>query len=258
MNPAHHIAYLRSVDLLPRQIVCLLLVGSQASGWATQDSDVDLLVVTRKPWRPKDSHMVSVPLDPAKIASSIAHYNAQRVETKYITTGQIDQIIDKVTWSAFDANTFAGSPLIQGEEELLGRLPSAVVCEGDEWHASITNRLAESAFAAVTASRWLGAADAKLEDVGGLLAAEQGMAAAMLAREAFNDVMNALLDSLGWHGSWNTKWRVRRVQAASLDLVSLDEYVSVMTFSGLDEAQASAWAERTARRCQAISAAVEL
>ena len=109
---------------IPRGLQAALLVGSYARGWANEGSDIDVVVIgTARP--AGDVNALPVSLDPPDVTFTGWYADSLGWEVKYWLTGQVEQMLDKVTWDSFEGNYVAGQRIIEQEELFLERLFTA-------------------------------------------------------------------------------------------------------------------------------------
>lgn len=242
---------------LPTDLHAALLVGSYARGWANEGSDLDVVVVADR--RPDGAaHPLPVPLDPAEVVFTSGYAGSLGWEVKYWLTGQVEQLLAKVGWAAFEANRAAVQSLTDQEELFLERLVSAVPLAGADWLAKTRARLTDSAFRTLVASRSLGFADKAVVDALGQAAAGDLASAALSARSAYQHAVDALLETKGSYGSLTVKWRARRVQEAALAELPFDDYWAVETMTGCDRADLGRWVTDTVKRTRRLMLATEV
>ena len=150
---------LREQELLPVNVLAVMLVGSRARGWDNDKSDFDIYVVTDRIWTSDSSASRSIPLNPPVIGSETFYTSDERWEVTYWQDAQVGQILSKVSWAEFGREQAAGQVLSVGEEIFLDRLPHCRVLVGPAWVEARRTELATSAFRSFVVARSLSAAD---------------------------------------------------------------------------------------------------
>jgi len=107
-------------------------------------------------------------------------------------------------------------------------------------------------------SRSLGEADKAAENALGQLAMGDPQGAALAAHGAMRYTVDALLDSLGCHGSISPKWRVRRVREANPAAMPFDRYWAMETMQDLDRADPEPWVHSTLSWCREMAMEIEV
>lgn len=249
---------LERLSLLPADAVAVLCVGSVAYGWDNKRSDVDLVVVTVKPWDGKRFRTISVPLQPRSISTGVAEVGSRRWEIKYWLDSQVDQMLAKVSHAQFESGRTRGRALVAIEESFLERLPTSIALRGDNWVRRRQEELARSAFRAFVVSRSLAAADSSVEDAIGQLEGGDPASAVLSARAAFGHTIDALLESRSVYGSQNPKWRARRFQLAKPPQMSYDTYWALETMADFDPQRPAEWIECVISHCKDLLLEVEM
>jgi hypothetical protein len=242
---------------LPEGTLAAFVVGSYARGWANSGSDVDVVVVAKS--QPQnDVSVLPVPLDPPAVAVAAWYLDACRWEVKYWLPAQVDQMLGKVAWEAFESNPAATQSLIELEELFLERLLTAVPLIGADWIEQMRERLVASAFRTLLLSRSMAEADAAIVDALGQAQADDLTSAALSARKAYGHAVDAALESQGHYGSLAVKWRARRVAEAALPSLPFEQYWMVETMEALDRDDPRGWVLDTVQRARALMMGVEL
>jgi hypothetical protein len=258
MDFSHCQGVLVERGLLPDDALSVFVVGSMARGWATEASDVDLVVVTRDRFEGGDkAYSLDVPLRPGSLPTIAFDHDGRRWEIRYWLDDQVDQLFDKVSWDTFDADHKVGDRLVEAEQLFLERLVSCVPVIGDDWVLRRREQLGESAFRSLLVMQGLTKVDAKTRTALGQLAAGDIESAVLSARDAFGWAMDALLDGHGEHGAL-VKWRARRFRAAEPTLLSFDEYWALETMRDYDPADPGEWIRRVVVLCKRVSMEVEI
>jgi hypothetical protein len=252
------LAELRRRGFVPDDTLAVFAVGSITRGWANISSDYDFYVVTRTPHRAANTRTVGVPLSPPTIAVLDCQHEGRRWEVTYWADDQVDQILRKVSWAAFDSGESSLKVMVDTEEFLLERITTGLPLIGPDWVRRRSVEVADSAYRAFITTRSLGDADNKVEDAVGMLASGDVPSAVLAARIAFKHTVNAMLESVGNYGSRNPKWRARRVQEARLEVLPFETYWAVETMTGLDMDNPAEWINSTVTMCKKLAFAVEI
>ena len=195
-------------------------------------------------------------LEPDCIRVEVTRAAARRCELKYWTDSQLDQLLDKMSWSAFEAGELTQGVLSQEEFGLLQRLDKAIPLEGADWLRTKIDRLEKSATRAVVCSRLLAQLDGLTEDAAGHLRAGDTDSAVLAASLAYGLAVDAVLAAHGALGD-NAKWRSRRVRAVAPPELPYADFWAVTTMRDLDPADPVRWVTDVLRSCQDLSAEVE-
>jgi hypothetical protein len=249
---------LLSRGLVPSDALAAFLVGSVARGWANPGSDYDVNVVTAVPPTSGPTGQVLLPLDPPTVPVADAALPDRRCEVKYFLDTQVDQLLAKVSWAAYEGAGTAGGQLGTVEELFLERLATCVPLTGSEWVQQRRSSLAASAFGAYTVTRSLAQADGSVEDALGQLAAGDVESAVLSARKAYGNAVDALCESRGEYGYHLPKWRARRVRAVASAALPFDTYWAVETMRAYDPADPAAWVESVLYACADLALATDI
>jgi nucleotidyltransferase-like protein len=252
------LAELERRGLLPEPALAAFVVGSVAKGWANTTSDYDICVVTTRPWAGESGKQLRVLLDPPTVPSAMTEVDSRRWEVKYWLDSQVDQMLAKVSWPAFEEGRVAGQILVDTEELFLERLVSCVPLAGEDWVRRRRGEVEASAFRAYVVTRSLAESDGSVEDALGQLAADDLESAVLSARRAFGLAVDALLESAGEYGYHTPKWRARRFRAASPAAMSFDDYWAIETMRDLDPQAPAKWVEKVIRICKDIAIEAEI
>jgi len=169
---------------------------------------------------------------------------------KYRAEAQFHALVAKLSWAEWDAGRAVGS-LTASERLLVERLPHAVALRGSEWlDAMVGDLRSSSAFSCLTLSA-LSYADRQLDDVSGLWASGDLRGAVLAAQRGFVHVTDALTASCG-HPGTDTKWRLRRVEAAGSEALGADEFWRLSTMHGFDNDHPELWLDHVTHRCSQI------
>ncbi|MBT2395732.1 nucleotidyltransferase domain-containing protein [Streptomyces sp. ISL-100] len=243
--------------LLPEHYEAAFVVGSQARGWGNALSDVDICVVTREPWTSDDHGLIHVLLTPDTVTTEGFHSGELAWELKYWLDGQVDQMIEKVAWSAFNGSTLVGQRLTREEEKFLDRMLTCVPLAGADWVLRRQGEIKQSAFRAFVTTECLNLADDYVIDAVGQLEAGDVDSAVLCARTAFGHAVDAVLASHGDLGRLN-KWRARRLSSVRPEEISYEEYWNVETMRTFDPAAPEAWVRETAWLCKRLAMEVQV
>ena len=257
MTPGDWLAPLRTRDLVPEGALAGFVVGSAARGWHNARSDFDIYVITTARWESSTSTPTPVPVDPPSVHSETFFDQDKRWEVTYWLDSQIDQMLAKVSWDAYEAGMVAEDALSWREELTLARLGNCLPLWGEDWITESRKRLTESAFRSVMVVRSLGKADDAVEDALGQMESGDLECATISARTAFGHAVDALLEGAGEYGSHMPKWRPKRLRAATQDVLPFDTYWAVETMQGCDPADPRPWITRVLTVCQDIAMRVE-
>jgi len=250
-------AWLSANELLPPDALAAFCVGSVARGWATPTSDVDVYVVTDEPFRSAEAVGITVPLHPDVIWAHIAYFDGHRWEIKYWANGQIDQLLDKVSMKSFDSDEMTMT-LIDVEEGFLERMLTCLTITGEPWVAACRDRVRNSAYREFIVSRSLAGVDKAAENAIGQLAANDVYGAVLSAHSAMGYTVDALLDSMGCHGTITPKWRPRRMRDAAPAVLPFDQYWAMETMADLDRDNPEPWVRQIISWCQRMTMEIEV
>ncbi|MEN3304581.1 MAG: hypothetical protein V7603_783 [Micromonosporaceae bacterium] len=249
---------LDAMALVPPDALAVFCVGSVAHGWDNKRSDVDLVVVTARPWAVTRSRSIAVALQPRSIQTTSTELGTRKWEIKYWMDSQVDQMLAKVSHARFESGRTRSRTLVAAEESFLERLPASVLLRGDGWIRRRREQLHRSAFRAFVVSRSLAAADSSIDDALGQLDGGDLASAVLSGRKAFGHTIDALLESHSVYGSQDPKWRARRFQAAKPPQVSYEAYWQLETMSGFDPERPVEWVERVVTFCRNLLLEVEM
>lgn len=244
-------------ELLPRGVTAIAVVGSVARGWDTPASDLDLIVVSDSPFTHPGTRAQDVPLTPRTLPTMAFSHEGHRWEVKYWLDDQIDQVLAKVTWTAFGNELKAGDRLAELERILLERLLTCIPVTGEEWIKRRRDEIESSAFRSSMLVEALAKADNRIRAALGQLDAGDSQSAVVTARDAFGWAVMALMLDQGEYGSLG-KWRVRQYRAVATSLLPFDEYWSYETMRNYDPADPGSWVRGIADLCKRVSMEVEI
>jgi hypothetical protein len=244
------------LGLLPADRRCVFVGGSLARGWQHHRSDADAYVVSTARRVERVDGANPVRLDPGTVPHAVATVRGRRWEIRYWQQCQVDQLLDKVSWSRFEAGS-RGFELSLPESVMLTRVPHALVLHGEDWMARHRDRLAASAFRAMVTTRALDDAEGAVEDALGMLESGDTKAAVISAQLAFQAAVQALLASLG-ETAQQTKWQARQLAAVDPAQLPVDRYWSTMTMRTYDPAAPAEWVRETLQSVRDITGSVKV
>ncbi|MEV8305789.1 hypothetical protein AB0P36_00140 [Streptomyces flavidovirens] len=251
------LATLEARNLLPEETLAAYVVGSTARGWDNARSDFDFYVVLSADELPSAPNSIPLPLAPPFVRSDVFFEAGKRWEVTYWLDSQIDQILSKVSWEAYEAGTIAENTLVKKEEQSLARLVNCLPLVGQEWLDQARKKLAGTAFRSFTVVRSLVMADDAVEDALGQMDEGDLYSATISARIAFGHSIDALLDGQGEYGSHTPKWRPNRFKAAAPSAISFEEYWEIETMQAFDPSDPRRWITKVLTICQDIAMRVE-
>lgn len=249
---------LRERDLLPDDAVAACLVGSLARGWANPQSDVDIVVFTTSEWESDTCTPLPIPLNPSRVLSESFYSGDRRWEVVYWLTGQVDQVLAKVSWDQFERNVVANNLLAPREEILISRLEHCIPLAGDTWIADVRKGARSSAFQTFMITRSLSASDDAVEDAVGQLEGGDLESAVLSARRALGHSVDALLESHGEYLSLIAKWRPQRFRAAAPTILTFERYWELDSMRTYDDTDPASWVTEVLGVCQDIALRVDL
>lgn len=248
---------LESHDLLPEDPLAVVLVGSRARGWAHAGSDIDIMAVVQEPITDSRAVELEVSVRPGRIQAVGIYAGGPRLEIKYWLADQIDQVLTRVSWNAYENRDSSEERLDVQSRIMLERLMNGVPLRGDSWARSLAERIRSSAFRAFQVDSALAICDGRAESALGMLASGDADSAVLAAREAFDSAIDALLMA---HGelNLNRKWRARRFRELSPGSMSYAEYWEWETMRGLDPGKPEEWVRAVVRLCKNIWLDIDL
>jgi len=244
--------------LIPAGCLAVCCVGSVARGWANEGSDYDFNVVSSTPWTADSARTIPVPLTPAVVPAVVLHVDGRRWEIKYWLDSQVRQMLDKVTWEQFEADSSTAKALVDAEELFLERMSTCLTLSGTSWAEDCKRQVESSAFRAFVTTRSLAEADASIEDAVGQLAARDFDSAVLSARKALGHTVDALLESEGNFGSRTPKWRARRFRETRPKALSFEEYWALETMRSFEPDDPRTWVNLVVQRCKDLTLEVEI
>lgn len=254
IDPATIVPELRSGGYLPADTVGVFASGSMVRGWGNSTSDLDVHVVTEELRKSSIGETGHVALEPGTLQYELAFVDGRRWDIEYWTAQQVDQLLAKVSWAAYDSPDSPWSTLGRSELGMLERLPYAAAADDGSWLAATQQRLRDSAHKVVLVGISLRESDGLIEDAAGALEAGDVHSAVIAARLAFNHAVDAFQASAGQFGSLWPKWRARRMILIDSPVLPFEKYWATETMASFDQQHPRAWVEQTIGLCQAISA----
>ncbi|MFE2970162.1 hypothetical protein ACFXKC_42205 [Streptomyces sp. NPDC059340] len=249
---------LTSRTFLPDDTVGVFASGSMVRGWGNATSDVDVHVITEAPRVSSISETGHVSLEPNTLQYERTFVNGRRWDIEYWTEGQVDQLLGKVTWEAYDSPDSPWSTLSKTELGMLERLPYAAAADDGPWLASVQQRMRESAHRVILVGISLRESDGLVEDAAGQLEAGDLHSAVIAARLAFNHTVDALQANEGQFGSLWPKWRARRMALINSEVLPFETYWVTETMAAFDDENPQTWVEETIGLCRKISSELEV
>lgn len=208
--------------------VASFIGGSIARGWAHAFSDVDVVVVVDALPSGDDYEQVRAGRSAVRVRTAVVA--GRRCELKYWLAPELDEAIERSSWSSFDR----GEAVFHNEERvLLDRIGWGVVLTGSPWLQSRIELLSRGAFATTIAVDRLNRADAAMEDLAGAALGGDIMTATLCARRAYGYAVDAFIASRGDTGQ-EGKWRARRVRALGGEILPYDDYCRAETLRDHD------------------------
>lgn len=251
-GPRNHLAELRRRGLLPDSHRAVLLAGSRVRGWGNPGSDVDLYVVSGRAWPGPGHAAVPVALRPDTVTVEVTQVGRERWDIQYWLDDQVDQLLSKVSWRAFNASATAGYLLTSYETDFLERLTYAVPVAGEDWLARRQAELRDTALQPILVSEALNRARLLIEDAIGQLRAGDTESAVLSARMALQDAVQALLAEHGMLAQ-SPKWIARQMREVKQDVLSFEQYWDLETMRSYDPADPARWVEEVVAVCRSIT-----
>jgi hypothetical protein len=240
--------------LRPADVRAVYVGGSQARGWSHALSDTDVFVVSADRWEGAVTELQQVTVEPDTVPVAEIYVDDQRWELRYWQETQIDQLVERMSWEAFEAGRIAPSPV---ELVCLERLMHPLPVGGERWLAARRRAIADSALQAFLTTRALARADASVEDVVGLLESGDVRSAVLAAQVAFVNLVDAVAASHGECGQeW--KWRDKRMHLLNPAVLPYDEYWDIATMRCYDPDKPEAWARHVVDVCRRVSGVVPI
>ncbi|MCZ7473002.1 MULTISPECIES: hypothetical protein [unclassified Micromonospora] len=252
------LAVLHERGLLPDSHLCAFAAGSLARGWGNATSDVDLYVIMPDQPSALGASSEAVDLDVAEMGVDALVVDGVQWDLKYWRTSQIRQIIDRFSWSRYEAGDTGGANVDMRQRDLIERLLHALPISGQEWYdRNVLEPLRESAMIPILVTHALQTSDTFIEDAVGQMAADDVHNAILAVRTAFEMSIEALLTAHGEPGR-RPKWRPNRFRNADQSVLTFDEYWAIETMRDLDERSPKPWIISVIRLCQRIAMEVNI
>ncbi len=249
---------LRARDLLPSDTAEVFASGSMVRGWGNKTSDVDIHVITDELHEGSIVETGHVSLEPSVLTYERIYVEGRRWDIEYWTENQVEQLLAKVSWEAYNGPDSPWSTLSRTEYGMLERLPYAAAAAEGAWLASVQQRLKDSAHRVILVGISLRESDGFVEDAAGQLAAGDVYSAVIAARLAFDHVVDALQAQEGQFGSLWPKWRARRMKLIDSKVLPFETYWATETKASFDPERPDAWVEETLELCRKISSELEV
>jgi predicted nucleotidyltransferase len=243
--------------LLPPDRCAVYLAGSLIRGWGNATSDLDVYVVTAAPWPGDVTTSSPVYVAPGALPVNAFYRADRRWDVEYWADSQVDELLDVVSWPAFDSGKALAATLTATEIAFIERLWFSSVVEGDDWLQRRRKQFHDSAIRTIVAARDLYALDHLTEDAVGMLASGDYDSAVLAARRALGFAVDALLASRG-EIAGQSKWRARRMRAVAPPELGFDEYWELETMRSFDRQVPAQWVNSVLLVCQRIADAVRL
>lgn len=247
------LAPLQERRLVPAGVMAAFVVGSAARGWHNARSDFDIYVVAAVECATSAEGSGPAPLAPPHANSEVFYRQDRRWEVTYWLESQIEQVLSKISWEAYEGGRITDETLTRTEELLLAHLETCYPLLGEDWIRKTRQQLVASAFRSFVVVRSLGATDDAVEDALGQLEAGDLESATISARVAFGHAIDALLEAEGEYGSRLPKWRAHRFRAAAPAGFPFDQYWQIETMRGYDPADPRPWIKEVLTLCQDIA-----
>ncbi|MFI0796864.1 PqqD family protein [Micromonospora rubida] len=257
VDPATVRAALADNGLIPEPCSAVLLAGSVARGWQHARSDADLYVTSEDPWTGTSDGFNPVALVPDRVPTATCYAGDLRLEVRYWTEDQVNQMFDKVTWARFKETDNTGELLSEYEITFLGRLIDPIVLHGADWLGRRREELDASAYRSMLTLRALNDADSLVEDTLGLLESGDVPAAVLASQAALASAADALSYRDRQYGT-EEKWRARRVAAIDVAALPFDRYWALVTMRDFDPSEPERWVESVLELCRTVAMEVEV
>jgi predicted nucleotidyltransferase len=248
---------LEELKLVPATQLSTFVVGSMARGWNHQTSDVDLVVVSTEAFVDDRVFMLTVPLAPKVLPTVAFNRDDRRWDVKFWLDSQVDQVLEKVSWEAFDTDTRIRDRFNLDEVLLIERLMTCIPISGESWVLRRREQITASAFRSFMIVQALSVLDALVEAAVGQLSAGDIESAVLSAHEAFGCAVDALLAGQGEFGA-QMKWRARRFRAVAPSLLSFDQYWAIQTMRGYNPADTEKWVHNVIDVCRTVAMEVDV
>jgi hypothetical protein len=198
-----------------------------------------------------------VALRPDTITIERTRVNREQWDVQYWLDSQVEQVLEKVSWTEFETNSSVGALLTSRETDFLERLTYAVAVTGEDWLLRRREQLQRSALRAILTSRSLHHCHLFLEDAVGQLRSGDTESAVLSARLALGCAIQALLAD---HGKFaqSPKWSARQLRETPQDILSFDEYWKMETMRDYTPDHPGRWVEEVLSVCRRISQSVRV
>jgi len=250
--------HLQNLGLLPETTICAFASGSLVRGWGNATSDLDVVVISEKPWTSTTGTTTPVLLDPPALQWEHARLGELPLEVEYWTVSQLDQCLGKFAPADEQVGAKPWVSLSHDERSFLERLPYARPLAGDDHVEHYRREFFESAFTHSFVCSSFDTMDGFVEDALGQVEAGDVRSAVLSIRLAFGHAIDALLAHSGQYGSRWPKWQARRFAEARQSVVSDEEYWGIQTMADYDPADPGAWVFSVVRICQRITTHVTI
>ncbi|MEU6072774.1 nucleotidyltransferase domain-containing protein [Micromonospora sp. NPDC047074] len=259
MNTSYsrHLSQLRGRGLLPGTVHAVYVAGSRVRGWGNAGSDLDFYVIVEDRWPGPGSSVAPVALRPDTITIEQTRVNREQWDVQYWLDSQVDQVLEKVSWTEFETNESAGALLTSREVDFLERLAYAVAVTGADWLLRRRQQMQRSALRSILTSRSLHNSHLFLEDAVGQLRSGDVESAVLSARLALGCAVQALLAENGKFAQ-SPKWSARQLRDTPQDVLSFDEYWTLETMRGYTPENPGRWVEDVLTVCRRISQSVRV
>lgn len=245
-------------QLVPDTCQAIYVVGSAARGWSNKRSDVDICVISSEPWPGPETVGVPVLLQPSVVQWHTFHAAGRGWDVAYWLDGQVDQMLAKVSWSAYDRTRASSDDVLAPREEVfLGRIVTCAPLFGEDWLERRRAEIDASAYKSILVTRSLGSAGMAVEDALGQMENGDLHSAVLSARNAFGHVVDALLAERGEFECQITKWRARRFQEAGPAALSFARYWAIETMRDFDPGEPDKWVSEILTLCQDLSLKID-
>ncbi|WP_431944761.1 hypothetical protein [Micromonospora marina] len=254
---SRHLSQLRDRGLVPDTVRAVYVAGSRVRGWGTAGSDLDFYVIVEDRWPVPGSNVAPVALRPDTITIELIRVNREQWYVQYWLDSQVDQVLEKVSWTEFETNESVGALLTSREVDFLERLTYAVAVTGEDWLLQRRQQMQRSALRSILTSRSLHNSHLFLEDAVGQLRSGDVESAVLSARLALGCAIQALLADNG-RFTQSTKWSARQLRDTPQDVLSFDEYWELETMRDYSPEHPGRWVEDVLAVCRRISQAVRV
>ncbi|MFJ7095858.1 hypothetical protein ACIQWL_37395 [Streptomyces mirabilis] len=254
---ARLVGKLREHNLLPASFRCVYAAGSLVRGWGNATSDVDVYVVSddEPPGTTTTSHPVA--LTPDFIPVSATYLDSVRWDIEYWRDSQVDQVLEKVSWSRYNGEGVSQERLTGYEADFFVKLQHSVPLTDGEWLTERKQQLDDSAYRVTMVARALNYADIFAEDCLGQLGSGDRKGAVITAKLAFNYAVEGLLAHYGEFGT-TQKWRVQQLGTVNPKELPFETFWEIETMRTYDPQTPEKWVEHLIRMVREICLGVEV